>query len=52
MGEFWQAMGGTPRAALHYTITFSIDPLQPITAPAVLEHIIAIQQTNAAREEP
>jgi hypothetical protein len=25
LGEFWQAMGGRPRAALHYTVILSID---------------------------
>lgn len=25
MGEFWQAMGGKPRVAIHYQITLSVD---------------------------
>ena len=25
VGEFWQAMGGKPKAALHYTVTVAID---------------------------
>jgi len=25
MGEFWQAIGGKPRAALNYTVTISVD---------------------------
>ena len=25
LGEFWQAMGGKPKAALHYTVTVAID---------------------------
>lgn len=28
MSEFWQALGGTPKAALHYTVTISIDPFK------------------------
>lgn len=25
-GEFWQALGGRPRAAIQYTVTISVDP--------------------------
>ncbi len=25
VGEFWQALGGTPKAALNYTVTMSVD---------------------------
>jgi hypothetical protein len=51
MGEFWQAMGNQPRAALHYTVTFSADPYDTVTAPPVFEHVIALQQTNSAVKE-
>ncbi len=30
IGEFWQAMGGQPRAALHYTVTISVDVGKPV----------------------
>jgi hypothetical protein len=43
MGEFWQALGGKPKAALHYTVTFSLDVLTELRAPAVLETVIAIK---------
>lgn len=41
LGEFWQAMGGKPRAALHYTVTLAVpldkEPLTPIpVAKAVM----------------
>lgn len=25
-GEFWQALGGRPRVAIHYTVTIAVDP--------------------------
>lgn len=30
LGEFWQALGGEPRAALNYTVTISVQPEAPI----------------------
>jgi len=36
LGEFWQAMGGKPKAALHYGLTLSVDVFSPVEAgPAV-----------------
>ncbi len=29
LGEFWQAMGGKPKPALHYTVTISVDVSTP-----------------------
>ena len=29
LGEFWQAMGGKPKASLHYTLTVSADVFAP-----------------------
>lgn len=26
VGEFWQALGGKPKAALHYTVTIGVEP--------------------------
>ena len=43
MGEFWQALGGKPKAALHYTVTFSLDVFTELRAPAVLETEITIK---------
>jgi hypothetical protein len=34
LGEFWQALGGKPKAALNYTVTFAVDanePTEPLT---------------------
>jgi hypothetical protein len=29
LGEFWQAMGGKPKAAINYTVTLSVDVEEP-----------------------
>ncbi len=37
-GEFWQALGGKPRAALHFTVTIGIAAAPPVEAgPAVVD---------------
>ncbi len=43
MGEFWQALGGKPKAALNYTVTISVEPFEAIEEHVVLEKIIAIK---------
>lgn len=30
LGEFWQALGGKPKAALNYTVTIGVDVSQPV----------------------
>lgn len=50
LGEFWQAMGGRPRAALSYTVTVALDLFPPEElGPPVTEKIIRIAQGS---EEP
>jgi hypothetical protein len=45
LGEFWQALGGKPKATLHYAVTLSIDAFAPEqVGPAVKEKIITISQ--------
>ncbi len=29
-GEFWQALGGKPKAAFHYTVTIGVDAYEPL----------------------
>jgi hypothetical protein len=44
LGEFWQAMGGRPKATLHYAITLSVDVFEPAgVGPAVTEKVITIR---------
>ena len=45
MGEFWQALGGKPKAALHYTVTIGVNPFAPIEQPLVTENQILIGQS-------
>jgi hypothetical protein len=40
VGEFWQALGGKPKAVLNYTVTISVSPFEPVEAPLVLENIV------------
>jgi Pvc16 N-terminal domain len=50
LGEFWQALGGKPKAALNYTVTLPIDVSKPETYPLVVDHEVRIRlDTKAAR---
>jgi hypothetical protein len=43
--DFWQALGGKPKAALHCTVTISVAAHKPIAAgPAVTDKVIRIKQ--------
>jgi hypothetical protein len=45
LGELWQAMGGKPKAALHYGITLSVDVFAPEEiGPEVTEKIITVNR--------
>jgi hypothetical protein len=45
MAEFWQALGGKPKAALNYTVTIGVEPREPVEAgPPVLEKVIRMRQ--------
>jgi hypothetical protein len=45
LGEFWQAMGGRPKAMLHYAVTLSVDAFAAEeVGPAVKEKSITISQ--------
>jgi hypothetical protein len=38
MGEFWQALGGKPKVALHYTVTIAVESgLPAVEAPPVAD---------------
>lgn len=44
LGEFWQAMGGKPKAALNYTVTISVSVGEPEPlGPLVETHEIRLQ---------
>jgi hypothetical protein len=42
IGEFWQAMGNKPRAAVHLTVTVAVDTAVPVPATEVREPAIRI----------
>jgi hypothetical protein len=43
LGEFWQALGGRPRAALNYTVTLAIPIGEPVDLGApVSEHAVGM----------
>ena len=45
LAEFWQAVGGKPKATLSYTVTLGVEPTAPIAAgPPVQERIFRIEQ--------
>lgn len=46
LGEFWQAMGGKPKAALHFGVTLSFDvfaPSEPTPAVALVKVVVGNQ---------
>jgi hypothetical protein len=45
VAEFWQALGGKPKAALNYTVTIAVEPVEPVEAgPPVLDKRIALDR--------
>ncbi|MGH3616301.1 MAG: DUF4255 domain-containing protein [Pseudonocardia sp.] len=53
MGEFWQAMGGRPKATLHYGVTLSVAVAEPVDAgPEVTEHVTSLSLTGSGGPEP
>jgi uncharacterized protein DUF4255 len=49
LGEFWQALGGKPKAALSYTVTIGVEAGEPLAAgPPVREQVIEIRQKDSS----
>jgi len=40
LGEFWQALGGKPKAAFHYTVTIGVDIHKPAEVPLVTDRTL------------
>lgn len=52
LGEFWQAMGGRPKATLHYGVTVSFDVFDAEdVGPEVTEQVVKIS-LGVGREQP
>jgi hypothetical protein len=43
LGEFWQALGGKPKAALNYTVTFAVDVTVPEAVQLVTEKVVRVE---------
>jgi Pvc16 N-terminal domain len=49
LGEFWQALGGKPKAALNYTVTLPVDVSEQDRQPLVIDKEIRMRfDTQAA----
>jgi hypothetical protein len=48
LGEFWQALGGKPKAALNYQVTLSVDVTAPQEVPLVTDKVIQIRMERGA----
>ena len=45
LGEFWQALGGKPKAALHLSVTIGVEALTPVEAgPLVRDTMLKMRQ--------
>jgi hypothetical protein len=45
LGEFWQALGGKPKAALTYTVTIGVSAVAPEeTGPLVTDKLLKFRQ--------
>lgn len=42
LGEFWQALGGKPKAALNYTVTLAVDVNEPEISTLVVDREIRL----------
>jgi len=49
LGEFWQALGGKPKAALNYTVTLPVDVSEPETQPLVIDKEIRMRLDTQAQ---
>jgi hypothetical protein len=49
MGEFWQALGGKPKVALHYTVTIAVQAgLGMEEGPPIVDSRIRVDRANTA----
>ncbi len=46
IGEFWQALGGNPKAAFDYTVTIGIQPFAPIVEGLVEEMTLVVEEKS------
>ncbi|KOU08816.1 hypothetical protein ADK86_03310 [Streptomyces sp. NRRL F-5755] len=46
-GEFWQALGGRPKAAVGYAVTLAVPVAEPASVPLVTERITTVAVAQA-----
>jgi hypothetical protein len=46
LGEFWQALGGKPKAALNYTVTIAVQPFEAVEVPLVVASDTRLRDTE------
>jgi hypothetical protein len=49
LGEFWQALGGKPKAALNYSVTLAIDVAVPEEVRLVTDKVIKMRMRKGRR---
>jgi hypothetical protein len=52
LGEFWQALGGKPKAALNYAVTIAVQPFATVDVPLVKVADTALKPSTAERVRP
>lgn len=52
VGEFWQALGGKPKAALNYTVTIAVQPFAPLDVPLVIESSAELRPGTVEERAP
>lgn len=52
LGEFWQALGGKPKAALNYTVTIAVQPFIPVETPLAAAVDATIKPTVGGKAKP
>lgn len=52
LGEFWQALGGKPKAALNYTVTVAVQPTPPFEIPLVVAADAELKPTQTDGGQP
>jgi hypothetical protein len=50
IGEFWQALGGNPKAAFDYTVTIGLQPFAPTSEGLVEEMKVVIEDRQGSEE--
>lgn len=48
LGEFWQALGGKPKAALNYQVTLAVELSRPEQVPLVTDKLIKIRMERGS----